>query len=210
MASWRREYDPLTVIRLGTSGSPQPDVKLGSLAITSYAIGLDNTGMYYPARREDEGARRLMDRIYSSGLRNVRPYVSKAHPNVVEALAKAAKRLGLEFYMGITSSASGFYGPQGRQVGRLAEILVPDLQAILADIRVKEGVDEIRVVNNEMESSLLNRICEILDYRSGSVCAILAKRKTGEFLDSVSYRRSIMNCIQVGLEAMVDLHDQKA
>jgi len=40
-------YDMLTVIRVGTSGSIQPDTELGTLIITEYAVGLDNTGLFY-------------------------------------------------------------------------------------------------------------------------------------------------------------------
>ena len=44
---------PLTIIRLGTSGGVQPDVTPGSLAISSYALGLDSTGIYYEQPAED-------------------------------------------------------------------------------------------------------------------------------------------------------------
>jgi uridine phosphorylase len=207
--SWKRDHEPLTIIRVGTCGSPQPDVKLGSLAITSYAIGLDNTGIYYPPPKGDEVSKRLVDQVNRTKLKRIGPYVSRAHPTVVKALADAAEGLSLEFYVGITSSASGFYAPQGRQVGRLSDILVPDLQTVLAGLCVKHGGKEIRVISNEMESSLLNRLCEVLGYESGSICAIHAKRKTGgfagEFLDSAGCERSIDNCIQVALDAMVRL-----
>ena len=45
---------PLTIIRLGTSGGVQTDVTPGSMAISSYALGLDSTGIYYEQPAEDQ------------------------------------------------------------------------------------------------------------------------------------------------------------
>ncbi len=43
----KENAQPLTIIRLGTSGGLQPENDVGTLAISSYGLGLDNTGLYY-------------------------------------------------------------------------------------------------------------------------------------------------------------------
>ena len=195
--TWKEKYEPLNIIRIGTSGSPQKDIAVGSLAISEYAVGLDNTGIYYPYQSTDETVRKLLKALNKTEISKVHPYVSKANSEVVNALKKACR--GKEFYTGITSSAPGFFAPQGRQIGRLANILIPNLQKILSEININGK----KVINNEMESSVMFRIFgEILDYRVGTICAVLANRNKGEFVEPKEYTSSVDRAIRAGLEAM--------
>ena len=61
------------------------------------------------------------------------------------ALLEAAHRTGLPAHAGLTATAPGFYGPQGRPIPQLP-IRYPDL----ADRMARQGV-----VNFEMEASAL-------------------------------------------------------
>jgi len=206
--SWKprdKSYRPLNIIRIGTSGSPQEKIAVGSLAISEYAIGLDNTGIYYPYKSRNETIKQIMKALNKTKISLVNPYISQATPSVISALAKACQKIGLKenqkrgFYLGITSSASGFYAPQGRQIGRLEKILIPDLQEILAKIKINSKI----VVNNEMESSAMFRILgERLKYRVGTICAVLANRNKNEFIDPKEYTDSVDRAIKAGLEAM--------
>ncbi len=226
--TWETRDDPLTLIRVGTSASPQKDIKLGTLGISAHAIGLDNTGLFYlhkPAAEYssdpdsvfytpgNETARKIWESVTGELpamiLHAIRPYVSTATPQVVSALEEAAKILTASeaivgFETGITTSASGFFGPQGRQVGRLGNIAIPDLQERIAKVRValvSGGV--LRTTNNEMESSTLLRLAaEILRYPSAAVCSIIANRAEGEFITSEGYTKSIDGALLVGFMAM--------
>lgn len=251
---WDEEPARRTIIRVGTSASPQADVPLGSLGVTSHAIGLDNTGLSYlhHPRLEDypgindgepfapyytpgdpvawaifhETQRRIWDA--TRGI--IRPYVSTATPQVVEALKNAAGKNGLPLdagigaYTGITTSAPGFFGPQGRQIGRLSNVILPDLQDRLARIRIPlpsggvmrvADVEEpvaledgkvVRAVNNEMEASVLNRINgEILGHKVGAVCLVIANRNKGEFITPDGYQEGVRRACQVALDAVVEL-----
>jgi uridine phosphorylase len=199
----RKRGEPMTIIRIGTSGGLQKDVQVGALAISSYALGLDSTGLFYQSERNDtcmrieEEAYRIITDATSSetGIRGfIRPYASKASVEVVEALKKQADN----YVVGITASSSGFHAPQGREIPGL-RITVPKLQEHLATL----DKDSLKVVNMEMESSLMFRIAKQLGYRCGSVCAIIGNRFTGEFLPN--YGPAVERAIKCGLEAMVEL-----
>jgi len=208
---WKEEFQSLNIIRLGTSGSPQSDITIGSLAISLYAIGLDNLGRYYYFHSNDPTIRALTRRLMLTPLFMVNPYISKATPKVVSALVSGCQKIGLlenttkGFYSGITISAPGFYVPQGRKIGRLSQIAFPDIQNIIA----KVNIHGLRVINNEMESSIMFRIFgELLHYQVGTICAVLANRKTGEIVTPQEYHESIDRCIRAGLNAMKILNEK--
>jgi uridine phosphorylase len=218
---WQPPSGDEIMVRLGTSGSPQRKIRLGTLAIGEHAIGLDNTGLFYLHKpfgeyvdlREilytpgNEVAKAILDQIetgLSRYLQIIQPYVSTATPTVVQALIQASEAIGAPYETGIITSASGFFGPQGRQVGRASNILVPNLQEILATIQVEaEDGRTIRTVANEMESSTLFRIVgEILGYKTGTVCSVIANRAEGEFIGKEEYAKSMENGTRVSLEAV--------
>ena len=102
---------PLTVIRLGTSGGLQKDIKLGTLAISNYGLGLDNTGLFYNTSMVDGlvpaievAAYKLITEATPPGKRfrkAIFPYASRATPEVVEALEHQAEKDNLDFISGI-------------------------------------------------------------------------------------------------------------
>lgn len=209
---WKEQRSPLNIIRLGTSGSPQKNIPVGSLAISQYAIGLDNTGLFYPYNSSDSIIEAIQKKLDSIEIfKRIHPYISGATPKAVSALIKGCENIGLQqskgrgFYCGITSSASGFYGPQGRRIGRLENILIPNLQEILESM----DINGLKVINNEMESSVMFRILnELLRYRVGAICAVLANRNSGEVVSPEEYTDFIDRCIKAGLEAMKILNEQ--
>jgi len=201
---WKKNVPPLNVIRLGTSGSPQSNISVGSLAVSHYSIGLDNLDQYYPFYSGDPIIRAI-NKALATTLPIDHYYVSKATPKVAWALIQGCWKIGLQenaekgFCCGITSSAPGFYSPQGRKIGRLSHIPLPNIQDLLAKVWVRG----LRVVNSEMESAILFRIFgELLHYRVGTICAVLANRGTGETITPEEYRDSGGRCIRAGLEAM--------
>jgi len=196
---------PLTIIRLGTSGGIQKDIKPGMPAISSYAIGLDNTGLFYDNKIEDDLCSKIEEKAYEI-INNstpedrrfkgkIYPYVSKASPEIVDAL----KRNSNEYVVGITASAPGFFAPQGRLIEGI-ESTITGLQKHLA----KLWVNGQRIVNFEMESSTLFHLANILGYKAGTICPIIANRSTGEMLSISKYNNTIDRCIETGLKAMLD------
>jgi uridine phosphorylase len=209
----KSEFPRLHVIRVGTSGGLQASTQLGTPIITTYAIGLDNSGLYYEAPYPDEHCWRLEQelhdviersmRVDSRFLKRIQPYVARAAPEMVEALAKASETLGVTSKLGLTASAPGFFAPQGRDVARVRPS-VPDLDQILADYDPK--LDGQRVENMEMEASFLIHFMSGLGHCAGVICPAIANRRQDTFAND--YQEGVRNAIQVALLALADLRNR--
>ena len=227
----------MDLIRVGTSGSPRSDLKVGTIGITNYAIGLDNTGLFYLHKSAQDYVSNPNAIFYTpvdwdtipKSIWNafsellpplarvaIKHYVSRADPEVVSKMFQIANDLQasgviIASDVGITTSASGFYAPQGRAIGDDPNILIENLQDLLAQLSSKlaeYGVYTIRPVTNEMESSALFRIAgEYLGHRVGTVCAILANRAEGEFITPAGYEQSVNGALQIGFETLHALGD---
>lgn len=205
--SRKRSFPQLNIIRVGTSGALQADLKLGTAVISAAAIGLDNTGLFYDAADEDgrscaltESAAKLLDRAAAgkSRSRRVSPYASIADKQVVAALERSAQLLSLPAVTGLTISNAGFFGNQGRDVSRVS-LTLPDLDAHFADFNFGAW----RAENMEMETSFLLYFMGALKYRAGSICAAIANRRLNQF--DVNYLSSSESCAKIALDALVAL-----
>ena len=199
---------PMTFIRLGTSGGVQPDIKPGTLAIASYALGLDSTGVYYEQAPEDgiiEKIESSAEKILTGAAANtsrfkgkIIHYASNASSEVTKALANQAKKAGSSFGVGITVSSPGFYGPSSRYIDGLKNT-VPDIKGSLS----KLNIDGLKVLNMEMESSLLFHLCSQMGYHAGTICTVISTSKDSDAV--VNYDQAIASTIEIGLKALVEL-----
>ena len=197
----------LTVIRLGTSGALQAETPLGTSIITEYAVGLDNTAMFYDIPVQDsvcseleEETRRHIEQAMNPASRfrgKILPYVSRSSPEVVRALASAATALGVPAKTGITVSNSGFFAAQGRDVQRLP-LSVPDIDQVMSELKIPSS--KLRVENMEMEASFINHFLSGLGYRSGAVCICISNRRLNTF-DS-NYLQNMERATELTLEAL--------
>jgi uridine phosphorylase len=159
-----------TFIRVGSCGVLRDEIGLGELVITSGAVRLEATTKYFV----HEG------------------YPAVAHYQAVAALVEAAHLLGHPAHVGITATAPGFYGAQGRPIPQLP-------------IRFPELADEMtrqRVLNFEMEASALLVLAGLADCRAGVVCTAYAQRVSGAFVQGEQKERAEAACIETGLEAL--------
>ncbi|MDP2855721.1 MAG: hypothetical protein Q8N90_01205 [bacterium] len=207
---WRPPTRQLRIIRLGTCATPQKNIPVGSLAISMLAIGFDNLDKHYPFY-SNHTLITTTSKAINSVMNNACSYVSMPSPGMLYFLTEACKKIGLElqvgkgYYCGITASTPGFYNPQGRQIGRLPYGPFNNIQNILASFQCFA----LKIINIEMESAIMFRILsEILQYRAGTICAVLANRATGEIVSPEEYEASIDRCIQAGLEAMKLLNNK--
>ena len=159
-----------TLIRVGSCGSLQEGMALGDLVISTGAVRLETTTSWFV----HEG------------------YPALAHHEAILALVEAAESLGHRYHTGITATAPGFYGAQGRPIPQLP-IRYPDF----ADEMTRQGI-----INFEMEASAVFVLAGLGGGRAGVVCAVFANRQTGEFVEGDIKDRAEAAAIDTGLESL--------
>jgi uridine phosphorylase len=164
-----------TFIRVGSCGALQPEMNLGDLVITTGAVRLESTTSYF---------------VHDG-------YPAVADYEAVAALLEAAHRLGHRAHVGLTATAPGFYGAQGRPIPKLP-IRYPDLA---------EDMARQRVMNFEMEASALLVLAGLARCRAGVVCAVYAQRTTGDFVTGTARDEAEAACVETGLEGLLILAD---
>lgn len=199
---------PLNFIRIGTSAGVQDNIDCGTLAIANYGLGLDNAGMYYDHPAADGNVTLIEERAYeilkdATSLQarfreKIIPYASRATPSVVTALVNAAKTLEIDHVVGVTAATPGFYGASGRYIDGLVNT-VPGIKTKLAALDVAGN----RVVNMEMESSLIFHVAGFLGCPAGTICPIISKPDSSTAI--LDYAPSVEKAIDVALAAMLEI-----
>lgn len=159
------EFRQLTLLRLGTSGAIQPDIKVGEAIFSRTSVGFDGLLNYYAGRNEvcDLAIERAFlehtqwDRLLT------KPYFVDADKELFELFKDSTRE-------GITIAAPGFYAPQGRWVR-----LQPH------NLKLNEKIETFRfndrrITNFEMESSALAGLAALMGHRAGTICTIIAQR----------------------------------
>ena len=184
----RASLRSLTLVRIGTSGGLQPHVPIGTYVISEKSIGFDGVLNFYAGR--DRVSDLAFERAFCDF---VGWHPQWAAPYVVDADRELVQRIGQgEMVFGVTISANGFYGPQGREL-RLP-LAVPDLNR-----RIEAFSYEGKVVTNyEMESSALAGLARLMGHHAMTVCCIIANRRAGEA--NVGYKGSIEGLIEKVLQ----------
>lgn len=163
----KSEHKKLNIIRLGTSGSLQPDIPVGSHLVSDYAIGLDTLMFFYKLTNSDEESH-FSDALHDTGELPFKPYVVRGSQVLLE-------KIGYDMIRGNTLTSPGFYAPQGRQVR--AALRLPRLVEALSHFRYQDK----RLTNFEMETAGYYAMGKILGHEVLSVNAILANRISNEF-----------------------------
>ncbi len=182
----------LNLVRIGTSGSLQEDLAVDSCLLSRKAIGFDGLLNFYDNRN------RVVDLEFEHHLKqflNWNPLLTS--PYVVDASLDLIGKLSANgFEEGVTISAPGFYGPQGRVI-RLG----------IQDMDINEKISKFRhsyhrITNYEMECSAIYGLAKLLGHNAATVCAIIANRKAGEY--SKDYKPVIKGLIKKVLDSMVE------
>jgi uridine phosphorylase len=122
-------------------------------------------------------------------------YPAVADYEAVLSLVEAAERVGQPYHLGITATAPGFYGAQGRPIPHLP-IRYPDL----AEEMARQGI-----LNFEMEASAVFVLAGLAGCRSGVVCTVFSSRATGEFVEGDVKDRAEAAVVETGLESLLIL-----
>ncbi len=162
----REELKSLNIVRIGTSGGLQPDLPVNSFVVSKKSIGFDGMLNFY-ANRED-----YCDLPFEKAFKLFTNWdKSLPTPYVVDCSKKLLSKFqSKEFNSGVTISAPGFYGPQGREL-RL-KLAVPELNTQIEEF----SFENLRITNFEMESSAIYGLSKMLGHEALTVCLIIANR----------------------------------
>ncbi len=166
----KKQLSSLTIIRIGTSGSLQPDIPVDSYVATTHGLGIDNLLNYYIHTNNNEEKNILQQFIAHTQLDSqfLQPYINTASASVLKHFVEG-------FHHGITVTCPGFYGPQGR-VLRLG-LTNPHLIDRLSEFHY----GNYRITNFEMETSAIYGLGKLLGHHCLSLSAIVANRIHKEF-----------------------------
>ena len=178
----------LTLVRIGTSGALQPELKLGTPVIAEKSIGFDGVLNYYAGRESvaDKGFEDAFCEAVGWNPLWARPYIVDADPELVERIGRD------DMVRGNTISAVGFYGPQGREL-RLP-LANPDLNRRIEEFRYHGR----KITNYEMESAPLQGLGKLLGHKAMTVCSIIANRYNTEA--NPNYKDGIRKLVETVLE----------
>ncbi|RNL92674.1 phosphorylase [Sinomicrobium pectinilyticum] len=166
----KEQLRSLKIIRIGTSGSLQREIPVGSFLASSFA--LDLSGMLHSYHTETI----TLPEIEEAFIAHTRWSIYKSRPLVISAGKKLLEYFGeKEVYRGFTATAGGFYGPQGR-VLRLP-LQDPELNNKMHNFSHLG----LKVTNLEMETSAIYGLCALLGHEAISLNAIIANRADGTF-----------------------------
>ena len=160
-----------TVIRIGTSGSIQEHVRIGSVvigsgALTNQGAALDVAPVEYPA---------------------------VADPFLAVTLADAARRLGIDHHVGVMASTDTFYEGQERTASSANPHLLRRLRGMIDEYH------DLGVVNFEMEAGTLFKMGAVYGFAAGAVVAIIAQRNEAEAPDVEAIDAAVGNAIAVAV-----------
>jgi len=175
----------LNLIRLGTSGALQKDIEVDSFLASSFGLGLDNIAHFYESEEIIEQKMSSKYKQHANWPENLsNPYIVKASDNLLSLFPDVKK--------GITATAPGFYGPQGRTL-RLNPYIT-NLHEKMESFNYKEN----RITNFEMETSALYFLGKSLGHNTLTICAIIANRLTKEY--SKDYKKTVEKMIDLVLK----------
>ena len=162
----RTEHRTLEMVRIGTCGGLQPYVPCGTNILSRISIGFDGVLDWYAGRDS------VCDLEFERELTSFIGYPRRAaDPYVVCADQELSDRIGGgDMVDGVTISAVGFYGPQGR-------VLRLPTAAPLLNQRIEQfEYKGHRITNYEMESAALAGFARLMGHKAVTVCQVVANR----------------------------------
>ncbi len=166
----KKELTQLNIVRIGTSGSLQKDIPVDSFVLAKYGLGFDGMLLSYDCDHVLEADfEEAFIKHTNWSERKSRPYIVKNSSSLEKKL------LSDKTFAGVTATAGGFYGPQGR-VLRL-QIQDPKLNSKIDNFNYKG----VKITNLEMETSAIYGLSKLLGHNACSMNAIIANRANGTF-----------------------------
>lgn len=186
----KEQLTSLNIVRFGTSGSLQADIPVDSFVLSSHGLGMDNMLHAY---KEAPNVREIA--MEEAFMAHTQWNTDKGRPYIVGCGETLKQRLLTDkVFEGITGTAPGFYGPQGRM------LRLPVQDPTLNDKLHSFNYKGYRMTNLEMETSAIYGLSKLLGHQAVSLNAIIANRAAGTFTKDT--KKVVENLIVYGLEQL--------
>lgn len=186
----KKQFRQLELVRIGTCGGLQPNTPVGTFICSRKSIGFDGLLNFYAGRNDVcdlEFEKAFLAHMgWTGNIGAPAPYVIDEDKELSDRIAQS------DMVDGVTIAASGFFGPQGR------ELRVP-----LADPKQNEKIESFeyngyKITNFEMESSALAGLSRLMGHKATTVCMVIANRLIKEA--NTGYRNTIDTLIKTVLD----------
>ena len=186
----KEQLTSLNIVRFGTSGSLQADIPVDSFVLSSHGLGMDNMLHAY---KDAPNVREIA--MEEAFMAHTQWNTDKGRPYIV-GCGETLKQLLLtdKVFEGITGTAPGFYGPQGRM------LRLPVQDPTLNDKLHSFNYKGYRMTNLEMETSAIYGLSKLLGHQAVSLNAIIANRAAGTFTKDT--KKVVEELIVYGLEQL--------
>jgi len=182
-------HTKLNIIRLGTAGALQADIQPGDFVASSFGMGMDGLLYFY-----DKGKSVMDAALAEAFVNHVRWDANLPGIYAVPCSQLLMDKLGKNLVQGLTLTAPGFYGPQGREL-RL-KLAFPELNHLIESFEYNDN----RIANFEMETSALYGLGKMLGHETLTICTIVANRVTHTY--AKDYHSDIERLVKRVLESL--------
>ena len=177
----------LNLIRLGTTGAMQKSMDINSFICSQYVIGIDGMMWFYKSK-----ANVMEEKLQKDCVEFMRWNAPLPTPYAVKCSEELVQKIAFDMPKGITVTAPGFYGPQGR------EIRLPLYDNTINDRLPEFAYNDYKITNYEMETSSLYCLGKNLGHNVLTICNVIANRYQGTFAND--YHESMSRLIQTVLD----------
>lgn len=184
----KTHFNQLTLVRVGTSGSLQENVPIGTYVASKKSIGFDGVLYFYQGNEQvrDIAMEKALIEQLSWKIAGLKPYVVTSNQSLLKQISQG------EMVEGYTISANGFYGPQGRT------LRLPLLDPFLNKKIESFSFQDTSITNFEMESSALAGLSLLLGHKAVTVCCIIAGRVAQNA--NTNYQEGVMGLVKKVLD----------
>ncbi len=183
----KESHTKLNIIRMGTAGGLQSDILPGDFVASSFGMGMDGLLYFY-----EKGKSVMNAELADAFVKHVKWNANLPGIYAVSCSDTLMDKLGKDLVHGITLTAPGFYGPQGREL-RL-KLAFPELNQLIESFEYKGK----RIANFEMETSALYGLGKMLGHDTLTICTVVANRVNQTY--AKDYHADIERLIRLVLE----------
>lgn len=186
----KEQHTALDIVRIGTSGALHASIHPDTYVVSQYAMGIDGTSNFYAFDQSDE--EKALAEYFTAymdwGTELAFPFAFKGSDKLVSKLSEGNNK-------GITVTANGFYGPQGRRLR--APLRYPNINTRFESF----DYNGTKLCNYEMETSAIYALSNMLGHNAATICLIVANRVNKTF--STNYKAKMEELIEQVLNRIV-------